>query len=46
MKIRISGAGRDERRKLIDAVCDACDAETVQTIGNIALLYRKASSPD
>ena len=46
MKIRISGAGRDERRKLIDAVCDACDAETVQTIGNIALLYRKASSSE
>ena len=46
MKIRISGAGRDERRKLIDAVCDACDAETVQMIGNIALLYRKASSSD
>lgn len=46
MKIRISGAGRDERRQLIDAVCDACDAEVVQAIGNIALLYRKARRSD
>ena len=44
MKIRISGAGRDERRQLINSVCDACGAEAVQAIGNIALLYRKASS--
>ena len=46
MKIRISGAGREERRKLIDAVCEACNAEAVQAIGNVALLYRKASRPD
>ena len=43
MKVRISGAGRDERRRLIDAVCEACGAEAVQAIGNIALIYRKAS---
>jgi len=42
MKIRISGAGRDERSNLIAAVCKACDAETVQAIGNIALIYRKS----
>jgi RNA-binding protein len=46
MKIRISGAGRDERRRLIDAVCKACSAEAVQAIGNIALIYRKASKSD
>ena len=45
MKVRISGAGREQRRELIDAVCDACDAEVVQAIGNIALIYRKASRP-
>ena len=45
MKVRISGAGRDERRRIIDAVCEACDAEAVQAIGNIALLYRKARNP-
>ena len=43
MKVRISGAGRDERNRIIDAICDACRAEKVQAIGNIALLYRKAS---
>lgn len=42
MKVRISSAGRDERGKIITAVCEACNAEVVQTIGNIALLYRKA----
>ena len=43
MKIRISGAGRDERGKLISAVCAACGAEVVQAIGNIALIYRKSA---
>ena len=42
MKVRISSAGRDERGKIITAVCAACNAEAVQTIGNTALLYRKA----
>jgi RNA-binding protein len=42
MKIRISGAGRDERSKLISTVCTACGAEVVQAIGNIALIYRKS----
>jgi RNA-binding protein len=43
MKIRISGAGRDERGNLINAVCTACGAEVVQAIGNIALIYRKST---
>jgi RNA-binding protein len=42
MKIRISGTGREERDKLIRAACEACGAEAVQAIGNIALIYRKA----
>lgn len=44
MKVRISGAGREERGNLIAAVCKACGAETVQAIGNIALIYRKAKA--
>ena len=46
MKVRLSGAGREQRRELIDAVCETCDAELVQAIGNIALLYRKARGSD
>ncbi len=46
LKVRISGAGREERRRLIDAVCKTCGAEAVQAIGNIALIYRKASKSD
>ena len=41
MKIRISGAGRETRRELITGLCERLDAELVQAIGNIALIYRK-----
>lgn len=43
MKIRISGAGRDSRREMIDDICERSGAELVQAIGNIALIYRKNS---
>lgn len=41
MKIRISNADRDTKRKLIEDVCAACRAELVQGIGHVALLYRE-----
>ena len=41
MKVRVSAANRDQRRKIISRLCAACQAELVQSIGNIALLYRK-----
>ena len=41
MKVRVSAAGRDQRREIINRLCAACQAELVQSIGNIALLYRK-----
>jgi len=43
LKIRVSGAGREARGKLIADACAACGAQAVQTIGNIALLYRKST---
>jgi RNA-binding protein len=42
MKVKITGADRQTRRDIIDQVCSACDAELVQAIGHIALLYREA----
>jgi RNA-binding protein len=44
MKIRISGAERDSRRRMIDDICKRSGAELVQAIGNIALIYRKSSN--
>ena len=41
MKIRISGADRDVRRKMIDLICTTYNTELVQAIGHIALLYHK-----
>jgi RNA-binding protein len=41
MKIKVGGAERDERKRIIDRICDRFDAELVQAIGHIALIYRK-----
>jgi len=42
MKIRVTIAAREEKKRVIEQVCDACRAELVQAIGHIALIYRKA----
>ena len=44
MKIKIGGAERDARKQIITRICDSLDAELVQAIGHIALIYRK--NPD
>ena len=41
MKVKIGGAERDERKQIISRICDCFDAELVQAIGHIALIYRK-----
>jgi RNA-binding protein len=41
MKIKVGGAERDERKQIIKTICDRFDAELVQAIGHIALIYRK-----
>ena len=41
MKVKIGGAGRDERRQIIDRICTTFDIELVLAIGHIALLYHK-----
>ena len=42
IKIKIAGEDRVARTALIAEVAKASDAEVVQTIGKIALLYKKA----
>jgi len=41
LKVKVSGADRDERDAMIETLCQRCAAELVQRIGNIALVYRR-----
>ena len=41
IKIRVNAKNRFARRELIDALCAACDAHLVQTIGHVAVLFRE-----
>jgi RNA-binding protein len=41
MKIKIGGADREQRRIIIEKICDTFEAELVQAIGHIALIYRR-----
>ena len=43
MKIKIGGTDREQRVKIIAQICDSFDAELVQAIGHIALIYRENS---
>jgi RNA-binding protein len=39
-------ADRDARREIIVLVCTQAGAELIQSIGNVAVLYRAAAKPD
>ena len=41
MKIKIGGADREQRKIIIENICDTFKAELVQAIGHIALIYRE-----
>ncbi|MDQ8997430.1 ribosome assembly RNA-binding protein YhbY [Acinetobacter soli] len=43
IKIKIAGEDRDARTQVIDALIAETQAEVVQKIGKIALLYKKAA---
>jgi len=45
MKVRLGGVDRETKQRLIAAICESCHAELVQSIGHIALLYRKQTNP-
>lgn len=42
IKVRIVAEDRDDRKAVIDEICATQQAELVQVIGKIALIYRKA----
>lgn len=41
LKVKISGADREARRKAIDAMCADSGAECIQSIGSVAVLFRR-----
>lgn len=43
IKVKIAGEDRDARGAVIDAIVEATGAESVQKIGKIVLLYKKAA---
>ena len=45
MKVRLGGVEREAKQRLISSICESCHAELVQSIGHIALIYRKQASP-
>lgn len=46
IKIKFNVGDRDVKKELIKTLCDQVQAEIVQEIGNIALVYRAAEDPD
>ncbi len=45
IKVRVNAGDREERKLLIDQLIEKSGSELIQTIGHIALLYRKAKKP-
>ncbi|WP_343595889.1 ribosome assembly RNA-binding protein YhbY [Acinetobacter sp.] len=43
IKVKIAGEDREERAEVIEALAEATQAQVVQKIGKIALLYKKAA---
>lgn len=40
IKVKINGQDRDERKEITTALCEATHSELVQSIGNMAIIYR------
>lgn len=46
IKIKLASNDREVRQEMIRQVCELSRSEHVQTIGKMAILYRKATRPD
>ncbi|MFE8070723.1 ribosome assembly RNA-binding protein YhbY [Marinobacteraceae bacterium S3BR75-40.1] len=46
IKVKVASPDREDRRVIIDALCEETGAELVQTIGKIAVLLRRAKKPN
>jgi RNA-binding protein len=43
IKVRVSGADRDDRKAMQETIGNRCNAELVQSIGHIAVFFRRNS---
>jgi RNA-binding protein len=43
IKVRVSGADRDDRKAMLETIGSRCGAELVQSIGHIAVFFRRNS---
>jgi RNA-binding protein len=46
IKVKIFAADRDARREITQEILESTSAELIQSIGNVAVLYRAAEKPD
>ena len=46
IKVRVNANDRDEKKALIEKICKNANAELVQLIGHVALLYKAARTPN
>ena len=46
IKVKVASQDREVRREIIEALCQISGAELVQTIGKIAVLLRRARTPN
>jgi len=45
IKVKINANDRDHKKEIINQLCQKTNALLVQTIGNIALIFRRADTP-
>jgi RNA-binding protein len=41
IKVRVSGADRDDRKTILKTIGETCSAELVQSIGHVAVFFRR-----
>lgn len=46
LKIRIPAQEREEKRAMIDEICNRHRAELIQSIGNVIVIFRRNSKSD
>ena len=46
IKVKVAHEDREGRRELIDGLCEGLDAELIQTIGKIAVIWREHQDTD
>ncbi|MBT5330259.1 MAG: YhbY family RNA-binding protein [Porticoccaceae bacterium] len=46
IKVKLASTDRDMRRQQTEEICDKCKAELIQSVGKMALIYRKNTRPN